>query len=198
MLSKNSVAADPLVQLVDWLAEARRARVTDALEVTLATVDERGDADARVVVVREIGDHGLTFYSDTRSRKGVQLATGGRAAMVAYWPGMSRQVRLRGEVMVLPAAVSEAAFASRARGARIGYWANHQSQPIADRGALVAQLEAAVHRFEGRDVPRPDHFVVWALRPDFVEFWQRGDLHLHDRVAYTRVADRWQTERLQP
>jgi pyridoxamine 5'-phosphate oxidase len=189
---------DPLAQLRAWTGEDRQHDGRVELEVTLATVDERGDADARVVVVRELSEHGLTFYSDTRARKGVQLLGGGRAAMVAYWPVLNRQVRLRGTVAILPDEVSDAAFASRPRRSQIAYLANRQSQPIIDRSALVAQMEEALRRFEGQELTRPDHWVVWALQPHFVEFWQSGDQNLHDRIAYTRVGDRWEINRLQP
>lgn len=198
MLSKSSVAADPVVQLHSWVEDARRVGAADALEAVLATVDANGDPDARVVIVREIGEHGLTFYSDTRSRKAVQLLVGGRGAMVAYWPALGRQVRLRGAIKILPDDVIDAAFAARPRRSQIGYWANHQSSPISDRAALVAQLAKTERRFEGRALPRPEHFAVWALRPDFVEFWQSGEQHLHDRLAYVWTGDRWKIERLQP
>lgn len=198
MLSENAVADSPVAQLRSWVEDARQAGAADLLEVVLATVDANGDADARVVIVREIGERGLTFYSDTRSRKGVQLRAGGRGAMVAYWPALSRQVRLRGEVELLPDGEIDAAFAARPRRSQLGYWANHQSRPVADRAALVAQLADTERRFEGREIPRPEHFAVWALRPDFVEFWQSGEQYLHDRVAYSRAGDGWEIERLQP
>lgn len=198
LLSEDSVAHSPLEELTAWLDDARRKGVAEHLDVALATVDEQGHPDARVVVVRDIDERGLTFLSDNRSRKGRQLASQPRAAMSAYWPALRRHVRVRGTVALLPAAVSDEVFRSRPRRSQIGYWANRQSEPIADRAALEDQLHATRRRFEDVDLEGPDHWQVYTLQPDFVEFWQSGAMHLHDRIAYTRVGAGWTIERLQP
>ncbi|MHB1065577.1 MAG: pyridoxamine 5'-phosphate oxidase [Georgenia sp.] len=198
MLSKDSVAPTPLEQVRAWLDDARREGVADHLEVTLATVDDQGHPDARVVVIRDIDERGLTFLSDNRARKGRQLAVQPRAAMSVHWPALKRHVRIRGNVVILPSEVSDNAFHARPRRSQIGYCANRQSEPIADRAALEAQFLATERRFEEVELERPDHWHVYALQPDFVEFWQSGAMNLHDRIAYTRTGEGWRIERLQP
>lgn len=198
-LSREDLGPDPLRALRRWFDEARQAGLGEEFAVTLATVDETGAPDARPVVVRTLDDDGLTYYADTRSPKGRHVARDPRATVSHVWPQLSRHVRVKGRVEIAPEAEADAAFASRERRSQIGYWANAQSRPIADRAALEAQQDAVVARFETEALTRPPHWVVYRLRPTYVEFWQSGERHLHDRIAYTRADDgAWRAERLQP
>lgn len=197
-LSREHLGNDPLRMLNAWLDDARAAQPGEELTFTLATVDDTGAPDARLVVIRTSDERGLTFYNDTRSPKGRQLASEPRAALVAYWPALSRQVRVRGEVSVLSSADSDAAFSTRERRSQLGYWSNEQSVAIADRAALERQLDDTIARFEGRQIPRPAHWAVYRLVPESIEFWQRGERHLHDRIACSLVDGAWHAERLQP
>lgn len=198
-LTREQLGLDPLRALRAWLDEARERGLGEELVVTLATVDETGAPDARIVVVRTADERGLTYYADTRSPKGRHVARDPRATIVVYWPELARQVRIRGEVVIASAAESDAAFASRERRSQIGYWTSEQSAPIADRAALVSRQDTVAARFETEELTRPEHWVVYRLRPHYVEFWQSGERHLHDRIAYTRANDDvWYAERLQP
>lgn len=197
-LSQSELGPEPITALKRWVVEARDAGLGDEPVVTLSTVDQTGAPDARLVVVREISERGLTFYNDSRSPKGRQLAAEPRAAMVASWMALGRQVRLQGVVTPLPPSVSDAAFASRERRSQIGYWTSEQSSPIRDRAELEKKLDEATHRFEGKDLERPEYWCVYSLAPSAIEFWQSGDRHLHDRIRYTMVDADWQIERLQP
>lgn len=197
-LTSNELGPDPIAALTQWVNFARESELGDEPVVTLATVDQKGAPDARLVVVRSIGPEGVTFYNDTRSPKGRQLNREPRAAMVAYWEALGRQVRIRGPVTVLAPEVSDAAFKSRERRSKIGYWVNEQSAPISDRAALENKLNEMIRHFEGREPPRPDYWAVHSLHPESIEFWQKGDRHLHDRIEYSLVNGQWQTKRLQP
>lgn len=197
-LSRAQLGIDPVRALNSWIDDARETSTGGELAFTLATVDETGAPDARLVVVRTNDERGLTFYNDTRSPKGHHLVAEPRAALVAYWAAPARQVRVRGKVHILPAAESDAAFSTRPRRSQIGYWSSEQSEMIADRAALERRLDEVIVRFEGQEVPRPEHWVVYRLRPEYIEFWQSGERHLHDRIAYTLVDERWHAERLQP
>lgn len=197
-LSRAQLGTDPRLALNAWIDDARAAGLGEEPVFTLATVDEAGAPDARLIVIRTSDERGLTFYNDIRSPKGHQLADQPRAALVAYWPVLARQVRIRGKVDILPAAESDAAFSTRPRRSKIGYWSNEQSAQIADRAALEEQLDQVITRFGDQDVPRPEHWAVYRLRPEYIEFWQSGERHLHDRIAYTLVDERWSAERLQP
>lgn len=197
-LSRAKLGTDPRLALNVWIDEARAAGLGEEPVCTLATIDETGAPDARLITIRTSDERGLTFYNDIRSPKGRQVAAQPRAALVAYWSVLARQVRIRGKVDILTAAESDAAFSMRPRRSQIGYWSNEQSAQIADRAALEEQLDQAIARFGDQNIPRPEHWAVHCLRPEYIEFWQSGERHLHDRIAYTLIDERWSAERLQP
>lgn len=118
--------------------------------------------------------------------------------MAAWWAALGRQVRLRGVVTILPPDESDAAFHSRERRSQIGYWVNEQSAPIRDRAGLEEKLDEVTRDFDGKELTRPEHWVVYSLRPDSIEFWQSGERHLHDRLKYQLIDEEWRVERLQP
>lgn len=198
-LSRSAVDADPLLTVATWFDDATAAGLGAEPVATLATVDADGAPDARAVVVRSWEGGMPTIYSDTRSAKGRHLARDCRASLVVVWPELGRQLRLRGEMTVAPAAESDAAFAGRERRSQVGYWSNEQSAPVADRAALEARLDATAARFAHEPLVRPEHWVVYRLVPTTVELWQSGARHLHDRFACVRASDgSWEVTRLQP
>jgi pyridoxamine 5'-phosphate oxidase len=199
-LDLGDVDPDPLRQLEQWIADAVAAEVGEPNAMTLATVDADGRPDARVVLLRQVTDRSLVWFTDRRSAKGVQLAAAPHAALVFHWQPLERQVRLRGPVVPLDDAASDAYFASRPRGSQLSAWASHQSQPVATREDYEGQVEAVEARFaDGAVVPRPPDWGGYALTPDHVELWQGRRSRRHDRLRY--VADGsggWTVERLQP
>jgi pyridoxamine 5'-phosphate oxidase len=200
-LDRQDLLDDPLEQLRRWLDDAVAAALPEPTAATLATVDAHGLPDARVVLVRGSDARGVWWFTNRQSAKGAQLAANSRAAVVLFWEPLERQVRLRGQVELLPDAESDAYFASRPRSSRIGAWASDQSQPVADRDALDAHVAAVQRRFEGvEEVPRPEHWGGYLLRPTSIEFWQGRASRLHDRLRFERSEPdaAWQLERLQP
>lgn len=197
-LDEADVDPDPLVQLQRWLDAAIAAELDEPTAVTLATVDARGLPDARVVLLRGLDERGVWWFTNRRSAKGEQLAANPSAAVVAHWQRMERQVRLRGRVELLSDVESDAYFDARPRASRLGAWASDQSAPIADRAALEAHVADVEARFADREVPRPDHWGGYLLRPDTVEFWQGRPARLHDRLLYSRTEHGWTLERRQP
>lgn len=197
-LSKDELGQDPIAALNRWIADARKQGLGDEPVFTLATVDEAGAPDARPVVIRTHDEEGMTFLGDNRSPKGLQLSTQPRATLVAYWPELSRHVRVKGTVDVLTDSECDEAFASRPRRSQLGYWTNEQSTEIEDRAALEKKLDAVMTHFEDQEIPRPEYWVVYRLRPDAIEFWQSGERHLHDRIVFNLMNERWIPRRLQP
>ena len=198
-LDAVDVAADPILQFERWYAEAVDAGLPEPNAMTLATVDADGRPQARVVLLRGIDAEGFRFYTNHEGAKARELAAHPAAALTFFWPELHRQVRVTGAVRRLGEAESDAYFASRPRGSRIGAWSSPQSQVLADReelDRLVAETEA---RFAGvQDVPRPPFWGGYLVAPDVVEFWQGRQSRLHDRLRYRREGDDWVLERLAP
>lgn len=207
----NPLPAEPLLLASEWLAEAWRRRLQpNPNAMTLATATPEGWPAARIVLCKDVvGAPGyVVFYTNFQSRKGLELAANPRAAAVMHWDHMHRQVRIEGVVEAVPAADSDAYFASRARLSRIGAWASAQSRPVASREALLAAVRDATARFGAGEVPRPSYWGGYRLWAEAVELWVEGDARIHDRARWTRVLQRaadgsmrpgpWSVTRLQP
>lgn len=197
-LRRADLAADPFAQFAEWYElAAEEVPLQDAM--TVATIGPDGAPDARMVLLKGHDADGFRFHTNYESAKAAEIAADPHAALVIYWREQDRQVRVRGTLERLPAAESDAYFATRPRGSRVGAWASPQSRPLADRDALEAKLAATEARWEGvDDVPRPDHWGGFILRPQTIEFWQGQGARLHDRFLYTREGEGWRIERLAP
>ena len=199
LLRRADLAADPVEQFDRWYQPAER-EVPLAEAMTLATVGPDGAPDARMVLLKGHGPDGFCFFTNYESAKAAQIAADSRAALVIYWREHDRQVRVRGSLERLPAADSDAYFATRPRESRLGAWASPQSRTLPGRDALEESLGEIEERWEGEeDIPRPEHWGGFLVRPETVEFWQGQRARLHDRFLYTREpANGWRIERLAP
>jgi len=199
-LGPEDLDPNPVVQVRAWLQEALEAGIGEPNAMTVCTVRPDGTPNARVLLLRGVGEDGFRFYGNRESQKGRELAVFPHAALVFHWPALHRQVRVSGAVEPLPDAESDAYFATRPRGSRLGAWASPQSRPLPSREALDAAVADAEARFAGTDdVPRPPYWGGWRLVPREVEFWQGRPSRLHDRVRYVREeSGRWRVERLAP
>jgi pyridoxamine 5'-phosphate oxidase len=196
-LRRRDLDPDPIVQFRAWFAlAAEQAPLPEA--VTLASVDADGAPDARMVLLKGADAAGLRFFTNYGSAKAAQLDLDRRAALVVYWRELDRQVRFRGTVVRLDEAESDAYFAARPRDSQIGAWASPQSAPLSSRRELDRLLGEAEARFSGADVPRPEHWGGYLLRPLTIEFWQGQVGRLHDRFRYSREGALWTIERLAP
>jgi pyridoxamine 5'-phosphate oxidase len=193
-------AEAPLALFADWLKTAREKEPNDANAMALATVDDAGMPDVRMVLLKDFDAAGFTFYSNAESAKGRQLAAHPRAALCFHWKSLRRSVRLRGTISVVEPEIADAYFATRDRGARLGAWASTQSRPLESRFALEKRIAEAVTRFGLKDVTRPPHWIGWRLAPLRIEFWKDRPFRLHDRLEFSRAdpAGPWTKQRLYP
>jgi len=191
-------AVDPIALFETWLAAAGETEPSDPHAMSMATVDKDGLPDVRIVLLKGLDERGFVFYTNSESVKGEQLRGNGKAALCFHWKSQKRQVRVRGEVEPVSEAESDAYFASRARGSRIGAWASDQSRPVSGREALMARTSEVEDRFEGKEVLRPDHWYGWRVKPDYIEFWQDGAFRLHDRIVFKPETGGWSKTRLYP
>jgi pyridoxamine 5'-phosphate oxidase len=196
VLLEADLAADPFEQFRRWFAAAEATGIRAPHAMALATATRDGVPSVRMVLLKTAGTDGFVFFTGYDSRKGCELDANPRAALLFYWDPLGRQVRIEGTVQRVGAGESDAYFATRPRGAQIAAAASHQGRVLAGRDELdaaVAQLEA-----HNGDVPRPEHWGGYSLRPETFEFWQHRESRLHDRLRYRRAHDAWLLERLSP
>ncbi len=196
-LDEQSAGDDPLVLFVRWLAQVEAAGVHEPNAMALATATSQGRPSVRLVLLKGVDERGFTFFTNTRSRKGRELATNPQAALAMTWHAVQRQVRVEGRVVRLSEAEDDTYFASRPYGSQLGALASPQSQVVSDRTWLderYADLELA----HPTSVPRPPHWGGYRVAPERVEFWQGRRGRLHDRLLFTRREGGWDRERLAP
>ena len=198
-LDEQDVSHDPIVEFARWFAQAQEAQLPEPNAMTLATATADGVPSARIVLLKAFDERGFVFFTDYRSRKGAELEENPKAALVFYWGELERQVRITGAVTRTSPEDSEKYFRSRPLGSRFGAWASHQSQVIAGRAALEADLKEIEARFADGNVPLPAHWGGYRVNPDAIEFWQGRENRLHDRIRYARQRDgTWHVDRLSP
>jgi pyridoxamine 5'-phosphate oxidase len=197
-LEEGDLDHDPLRQFASWLADAEAADLPDPNGMVLSTLSASGPTSRTVLLKGLIGGC-FEFVTNAGSRKGVALAADDRVSLLFPWYALQRQVLIDGDAVPAPTATSDAYWATRPRGSRIGAWASHQSEPVADRAALDALVAAAEERFAGTDdVPRPPFWGAWLVAPRRIEFWQGRPSRVHDRLVHTRAPAGWTVTRLQP
>lgn len=196
-LDEADLADDPVAMFQRWFADAVAGGLHEPNAMVVSTVSAEGRPSSRTVLLKGIGADGFRFYTNLGSRKGAELAANGHCALLFPWHDLERQVRVEGTASLLAREDVAAYFASRPRGSQLGAWASRQSSPVADRGALVSSYDEAERRFPG-EVPVPDGWGGYVVRPEVVEFWQGRTGRLHDRLVYRRTGGGWSTQRLAP
>lgn len=190
---------DPFALARAWLAEAEASEPNDPNAISLATVDDSGMPNVRMVLLKSIEDAGFVFYTNYGSRKAQEIDGAGAAAICLHWKSLRRQIRARGRVTRVEGPEADAYFASRSLQSRLGAWASQQSQPLASRAALLAEVAKVTARF-GTNPPRPPFWGGYRLVPLEMEFWADGPFRLHDRFRWSRPGPEtsWNVERLSP
>lgn len=191
---------DPFAVFEEWFALAQEAEPNDPHAMALASVDEGGVPDVRMVLLNARDAKGFCFFTNFESDKGRQLLAHPQAALVFHWKSLRRQIRMRGPIEAVTPAEADTYFASRHRGSQIASSASLQSRPLASREALVEKVEKLTAEIGEGPVTRPPHWAGFRLKPKMMEFWKDGQYRLHDRVRFTRdtLEAPWHSDRLYP
>lgn len=197
-LDPTTVHSDPLEQFRQWFGVAESAGLIEPNAMALATADHEGRPSVRIVLLKDITEEGLIFFTNYESRKGSDLHAQPYAALLFYWQELERQVRIEGKVAPVSDAHSDSYFASRPRSAQLGAHASLQSQKLERREALEERARELDRHFHGKNIPRPAHWGGYLVVPERYEFWQGRESRLHDRVEYLRAESAWTVARLQP
>jgi len=197
-LAETDVASVPIEQFRRWFDEAIAADLHEPNAMTVATATPEGRPSARVVLLKGFDERGFVFYTNYEGRKGREIDENPRAALLFYWGELERQVRIEGTVTRVSEEESDAYYASRPRGSRLGAWASEQSRVAEGREVLEGRIRDLGIEYEGREVPRPPFWGGYRVGPEVVEFWQGRENRLHDRIIYRRQGAGWEIGRLQP
>jgi pyridoxamine 5'-phosphate oxidase len=185
------MTADPLALFDEWYAEARLEELNDPEAMALATTDPAGRPSLRMVLLKGHDARGFVFYTNSRSRKGEELAANPRAALLFHWKALRRQVRIEGPVTQVRDAEADAYFATRSRESQLSAWASDQSRPMESRAALEKRYQSLLAEYEGRDIPRPPHWLGYRVAPERIEYWIDRAHRQHERRLFTREAGGW-------
>ncbi|WP_092180336.1 pyridoxamine 5'-phosphate oxidase [Devosia sp. YR412] len=189
---------DPFALFEEWYALAQEAEPNDPHALALATVDDDGLPDVRMVLLNARDERGFCFFTNFESEKGKQLHAHPKAAMLMHWKSLRRQIRVRGPVEVVTPQEADAYFASRHKGSQIASSVSDQSRLLENKMVLLDRVTHLASSIGDGVVPRPPHWSGFRIVPQSIEFWKDGEFRLHDRVKFTRTGDGWVSDRLYP
>ena len=197
-LSENEVIKSPISQFSIWWDEAISSNIDEVNAMTLATVNEHGYPEARIVLLKDFNEKGFVFFTNYESRKGKSLLSNPKASIVFFWKELERQVRIQGVVEKISEEDSTAYFTSRPVESKIGAWASPQSEVIESRIFLEERFKNYELQFSDQEIPKPPHWGGYIIKPSRIEFWQGRPGRLHDRIEYNKNNEGWTIERLAP
>jgi len=198
-LERENLHENPIEQFKRWMQQTIDAKIPDPNAMTVATVDASGQPSQRIVLLKNLDEKGFVFYTNLKSRKAQELLQNPKISLHFPWYLLERQVKVCGVAEQLSAAEVLKYFISRPRDSQLGAWASHQSRPISSRALLMQQFDAMKNKFSKGEIPLPDFWGGFRVKPHQIEFWQGGAARLHDRFEYNLQTDKsWTITRLEP
>ena len=190
---------DPIVVFKQWMLEAEKNEINDPNAVALATVNESNQPDVRMVLLKEFNNNGFVFFTNLNSKKGTDLKKIPKASMCFHWKSLLRQVRISGDIALIPDNDADEYFNSRPYISRIGAWSSNQSKPMETRDAFLNKVDEFKKKFaDQNNVPRPKHWSGFMLSPKRIEFWKDVEGRLHQRLEYSKDKNFWKRQILYP
>ena len=199
ILSKETVDENPMQQFRKWFYEVKDSNGVDEVNaMTINTIGTDGFPKGRVVLLKKYDEYGFYFYTNYTSEKGESIANNNKVSLSFFWPNMERQIIIQGFAEKTSEADSINYFHSRPKGSQIGAIVSHQSQVVDSREVLEKNLAKLENKFENIEVPKPENWGGFLVKPISIEFWQGRPNRLHDRIRYKLKNDDWIIERLAP
>jgi pyridoxamine 5'-phosphate oxidase len=193
------LADNPFEQFKRWMEQTIKSGIPDPNAMTLATVDKQGQPSQRIVLLKHMDTSGFVFYTNLKSRKAQELTANPKVSLHFPWYFLERQVKVCGVAQQLSSAEVVKYFLTRPRESQLGAWASQQSRPIASRALLMQQFESMKKKFAQGEIPLPDFWGGFRVKPHEIEFWQGGEHRLHDRLQYQlQTNGAWTIQRLEP
>jgi len=190
---------DPLELFKIWMAEAEKKEIRDPTSSSLATTNNAGQPNVRMVLLKGLSHKGFVFYTNLNSSKSHDLKENPKAAMCFHWKSFNRQIRILGSVTQVDVREADLYFNSRSYESKISAWASDQSKPMKQRSELLKKIEDLNEKYKDeKNVPRPPHWSGWCLKPSSIEFWSHKDNRIHERLRYNKIANDWKKEILYP
>jgi len=197
-LDESDVNSDPIIQFESWMKEAMNAEVPEPNAMTLSTVDANNKPHSRVVLLKGIEEGDFVFYTNWQSEKGSEIEQNPNTALCFLWLELERQVRIEGIAEKLSQEESEEYFKKRPYKSQIGALASNQSSVVPNREFLEKRFEELEEKYTEGDVPKPESWGGYRVKPEVLEFWQGRRSRLHDRIKYEKVGNKWDIKRLSP
>lgn len=197
-LEDSNIDSDPIRFFGNWLVNAIESNVTEPTAMAVSTIGTDGYPQSRIVLLKSFSTEGFSFFTNYLSQKGRSLEKNNRASLLFFWPELQRQVRITGNVSKVSQNISEEYFSTRPRGSQIGAWASEQSEVVPSREFLESKFRDFEKSFEGKEVPIPQTWGGYIVKPLRIEFWQGRESRLHDRIVYNLSEIGWKISRLAP
>ena len=206
MNQKNSLGLDncfndlenPIELFNEWFKEAKKTELNDPNALSLATASKNGVPSVRIVLLKDFGENGFTFYTNLESNKSTDIENNPKAEMCFHWKSLQRQVRVFGSINRVADEIADRYFSSRDYDSKIGAWASDQSSELIDRQEFIDKISLYKKKFQQSSVTRPPHWTGFRVVPNLIEFWKDMPFRLHDRLEYKKIDDKWIPRRLYP
>ena len=190
---------DPIQLFKAWMNEAKKSEPNDPNALSLATADKNGTPSVRIVLLKDFGENGFTFYTSLESHKSTDIQNNPIGEMCFYWKSLKRQIRVFGSINRVSDEVANEYFSSRDYDSKIGAWASEQSKVLSSRKDLLERIKGFKKVYpETSKVPRPDNWSGWVLEPTMLEFWLEGSNRIHERLRYFKEQKKWVKKLLNP
>lgn len=198
-LERGDLHPDPINQFKTWFNEAIEAKIPEANAMILSTVSQENSPSQRTVLLKEFDQNGFRFFTNYQSNKALDMENNQHVSILFPWIQIQRQVIVSGQVEKITRSETEKYFKSRPRGSQLGAWVSKQSTIINSREVLNSELTELTQKFKGQEIPTPEHWGGYLIRPEKIEFWQGRTNRLHDRFVYYKNEDSvWDINRLSP